>query len=156
KGDLNFTFVTSGTLADGVAGSAKIDIAPSTYAGLPASGRVNVAGDRNRIASADVSVSLGEAHLDAKGSFGRPGDAMDLAFRAPNLSVVAKPFGLQLAGSVEGTANLTGTFKSPAGRVALTGSNLALPSNVYVRELTLRGQAGSEASSPIDATLEAR
>ena len=156
RGDLNFTFVASGTLAEGVAGDAKVDIAPSTYAGLPASGRINVSGDRKRIASADVSVALGEAHLDAKGSFGRPGDAMDLAFRAPNLSVVAKPFGLQLAGRVEGMANLTGTFQSPAGRVALTGANLALPSNVYVRELTLRGQAGGDAASPIDATLQAR
>ncbi len=156
RGDMNFTFVTSGTLADGAAGEAKIDIAPSTYAGLPASGRINVSGDRKRIASADVAVSLGEAHLDAKGSFGRAADSMDLAFRAPNLAVVAKPFGLQLAGRVEGTANLTGTLRSPAGRVALTGANLALPSNVYVRELTLRGEAGTDPESRIEATLQAK
>ena len=156
RGDLNFTFVTSGTLAEGIAGDARFDIAPSTYAGLPAAGRVNVSGDRRRIASADVSVSFGDAHVDAKGSFGRAGDSMDVAFRAPNLSVVAKPFGIALAGRVEGTASLSGTFQSPAGRVALTGANLALPSNVHIRELTLRAQAGADAASPIDAALQAR
>jgi translocation and assembly module TamB len=38
KGDLNFAFTTAGTLADGIAGEAKLDIAPSTYAGLPRRG----------------------------------------------------------------------------------------------------------------------
>ncbi len=153
RGDLNFAFVATGALAGAIAGEAKIDIAPSTFAGLPASGRINVAGDGKRIASADVAVSLDEAHLDAKGSFGRPGDAMQLAFRAPNLSAVAKPFGVVLAGSAEGTARLTGTFQSPAGSIALTGANLALPSSFYVRDLSLHAQAGADPSSPMDATL---
>lgn len=156
KGDLNFAFVASGTLAEGLAGEAKIDIAPSTLAGQPAAGRVNIAGDRSRISAADVAVTVGEARLDAKGSFGRAGDALDLVLRIPDLSVVAKPFGLQLAGSAEGDARLTGTFQAPAGRVNLKGANLALPSNVYVRELTLRGEAGTEPSSPVDATLQAK
>jgi translocation and assembly module TamB len=156
KGDLNFAFVATGTMGDGLAGEAKLDIAPSTYAGLLAAGRINIAGDRKRIASADIDVTLGEARLNAKGSFGRAGDAMDLAFRAPNLSVVGKPFGLELAGRMEGTARLTGTFASPAGRVDVTGANLAFPSNVYVRELAVRAEAGVEPESPVDASVQAR
>jgi translocation and assembly module TamB len=155
RGDLNFAFVTSGTLADGIAGEAKLDIAPSTYAGLPAGGRIAISGDRQRIANADVDVRLGEARLDAKGSFGRQGDAMDVAFRAPNLSVLAQVFGLQLAGRMEGSAHLTGTFQSPAGRIVLNGSNLTLPANVYVRELALRAEAGVEPDSPVDANVQA-
>ncbi len=156
KGDLNFTFVAAGALADGIAGEAKVDIAPSTYAGLPAAGRINIAGDKQRIASADVDVTLGEAKVNAKGSFGRAGDALDLAFNAPNLSVLGKAFGVVLAGRVEGSARLTGTFRSPAGRVDLTGANLAFPSNVYVRELALHAEAGAEPTSPIDANLQAK
>jgi translocation and assembly module TamB len=38
RGDLNFAFVTSGTLQPEIAGEAKLEIAPSTVAGLPASG----------------------------------------------------------------------------------------------------------------------
>jgi translocation and assembly module TamB len=156
KGDMSFTFATTGTLADGVAGEAKIEIAASTYAGLPATGRIAVTGDRRRIASADIDVGLGEAHLTAKGSFGRAGDVMEMTFRAPDLAVVAKPFDVALAGRLEGTASLSGTFQSPAGRVALTGANLALPSDVFVRELTLRLQAGVEAESPVEGSLQAR
>jgi translocation and assembly module TamB len=156
SGDLNFTFVASGTLARGIAGDAKLDISPSTLAGQPASGRVHVAGNRDRIAAADVDVTIGEAHVDAHGSFGAPGDAMDIAFRAPNLSTVAKPFGLALAGRAEGSARLTGTFASPAGNVAVKGANLTLPSNIHVSELDLRAQAGADAQSAIDASLQAR
>jgi translocation and assembly module TamB len=155
-GDLNFTFVASGTMAKAIAGEAKLDIAPSTLAGQPASGRVHIAGSRERIAGADIDVVVGEAHVNARGSFGRPGDAMDVAFRAPNLSTIAKPFGLALAGRAEGTARLTGTFAAPAGDVAITGSNLTLPSNVFVAELQLRGRAGADPESPIDATLQAK
>lgn len=156
KGDLNFTFVASGNAAEPLAVDARLRISPSTYAGLSASGRVDVAADRRRIARADVDVVLGEAHIGAKGSFGGPRDAMDVVFRVPNLSVLAKPFGVAMAGRADGRARLTGTFQSPAGRISLNGSNLALPSNVFVRELKLRAEAGVEPSSPIEADLEAR
>ncbi len=156
KGDLNFAFVTHGTLAGGIAGEAKLDIAPSSFAGLPASGRVNIAGDLRRIASADVDVVVGEARLVAKGSFGRVGDALDVSLRAPNLAVIAKPLGVAAAGRVEGEARLTGTFQSPAGRIALTGANLVLPSNVQVRSLTVNAEAGVEPDSPVAASVQAR
>lgn len=156
KGDLNFAFTASGRASPELAGEAKLDIAPSTIAGLPASGRVAVAGDRRRIAQLDMDVVVGEARATAKGAFGRAGDAMDVAFNAPNLSVVARPFGVAVAGSLRGEGRLTGTFQSPAGRLAVTGSNLALPSNVYVRELVARVEAGSEPTSPIDGTVTAK
>lgn len=156
KGDLNFKFVTRGTLAEGIAGEAKLDIAPSSYAGLPASGRVDIAGDTRRIASAAVDVVIGDARLVAKGSFGRPGDAMEVSVRAPNLAAVAKPFGVTLAGRLEGEGRLTGTFQSPAGRISLKGSNLLLPSGVHVREMTARAEAGVEPDSPVDASVQAR
>lgn len=156
KGDLNFTFVAAGRLEPRPSGELRAEIAPSTYAGLPASGRVLIAGDRQRIANADVNVALGEARLTAKGRFGGPGDALDVSLKAPNLSLLAKPFGVALAGSVEGEGRLTGTFRAPAGRVALSGRNLALPSNVYAREVALRAEAGVEPDSPIDASLQAK
>ena len=155
KGDLNFDFVATGTLAGGVAGDVKADIAPSTYGGMPASGRVRVAGDTKRIAAADVDVAWGEAHLAAKGSLGRAGDAMNLDFRVPNLSAVAKPFGVALAGSAEGTARITGTFKAPAGSVNVTGRNLALPSNVRANEVVLRAEAGVDPDSAVTGDLRA-
>jgi translocation and assembly module TamB len=156
KGDLNFAFTTNGTLEGGVSGQVKVDIAPSTLGTQPASGRINVAGDAKRISSADVAIAIGEGRLEAKGAFGRAGDAMDISFRAPNLAALAKPFGVEAAGSAEGTARLTGTFASPAGRVDVKGTNLVLPSNVYARALAFRGEAGADPQSAIDVTVQAQ
>lgn len=156
KGDLNFAFVASGTVSPELAGEAKLDIAPSSVAGLPVSGKIAAAGDKRRVASLDLEVTVGEARAQAKGSFGRAGDAIDFRFNAPNLSTVARPLGVAAAGKLEGEGRLTGTFASPAGRVALTGANLVLPSHVYVRELTARLEAGVEASSPIDGEVRAK
>jgi translocation and assembly module TamB len=153
KGDLNFAFVTSGVLEPALAGEVKLDIAPSTVAGIPASGRVALAGDKRRIASLDANVAVGEGRASAKGSFGAAGDALDFTFDAPNLSTVAKPLGITLAGRLQGEGRLTGTFASPAGRVALKGVNLTLPDNVYFADLALRLEAGVEETSPIDGEL---
>jgi translocation and assembly module TamB len=155
RGDLNFTFATSGTLADAIAGEARLEIAPSRFAGQSASGRLVVAGDRNRIANADVQLAIGEARIDAKGSFGRAGDALEVKLHAPDLAVLSRPFGLVLAGRLDGEGRLTGTFRSPAGRVSLTGANLLLPGEVRVKELALQAQAGADPDSAIDATVRA-
>lgn len=155
KGDLNFTFTTQGTLEGGVAGEARVAIAPSTLAQLPAGGRIEVSGDLRRIAAADIDVTLGESRLAAKGSFGRPGDAMDVIIHAPNLSVLSKPFGVALAGRADATGRITGTFAVPAGRVELTGGELALPGNVFMRTLTAKIEAGADPESAIEAKLDA-
>jgi translocation and assembly module TamB len=156
KGDLNFTFTASGQASPAIAGEARLDIAPSTVSGLATSGRVAIAGDRQRIASLDMDLAVGDGRASARGSFGRAGDAMEVAFNAPNLSIIGKPLGVPLAGSLRGEGRLTGTFRSPAGRLAVNGANLALPSNVYVRELAARLEAGVEPSSPIDGSMSAK
>lgn len=156
KGDLNFAFTTAGRLEGGPAGEAKATIAPSTYAGLPASGRVELAGDAKRVARADVDVAYGDAKVTARGAFGREGDALDFTFRAPDLAKVARPFDVALAGSAEGEGRLTGTFRAPAGRVSMKAANLALPGDVSVREASLRGEAGVAPESPIDVALDVK
>ncbi len=155
KGDLNFAFSTEGTLDGGIAGAAKVAIAPSTLAQLPAGGRIDVSGDARRIASADVDVTLGEARVTAKGAFGRSGDAMDVTLHAPNLSLLANPFGIAIAGHADATGRLTGTFAVPAGQLKLDGGELALPGNVYVRTLAARIEAGADPASRIDASVNA-
>lgn len=154
KGDLNFRFAASGSAA-ARAGEVKLEIAPSRFSGLPVSGTAAASGDPRRVERADVDLAFGEARVQAKGSFGRAGDAMALTFRAPDLAALGRPFGVQVAGSAKGEARLTGTFASPAGRVAFTGANLVLPSNVFVREIDARVEAGVEAGSPIDGTVRA-
>ncbi|HEX3059454.1 MAG TPA: translocation/assembly module TamB domain-containing protein, partial [Usitatibacter sp.] len=131
-------------------------ISASTFAGQAASGHAYVSGNRDRIASADVDVIVGEAHATAKGSFGRAGDAMEVTLHAPNISMLAKPFDVTLSGRMEATGRLTGTFASPAGEVSIKGSNLTLPSRVLVNDLQLQAKAGADPDSAIDATLDAK
>ena len=155
-GDLNFSFVASGAMAPALAGEVRATIAPSRYAGLPAQGRVLLAGDAKRISTADVDVTVGDAHVAAKGAFGATNDAMDVTFKVPNIAAVAKPFGVAAGGSVEGDGQLRGTFQAPAGHIALHAANLVLPSNVAVHDLVAKGEAGVAADSRIALDVTAQ
>jgi translocation and assembly module TamB len=155
-GDLNFAFAASGALQPALAGDLRIELAPSKLAGLPASGRVSVAGDARRISAADVDVSVGDTRVEAKGAFGRAGDAMRVLLHSPDLAAVTKPFGLALAGRVDAQATLTGTFAAPGGRLALDGANLVLPAGLRVAGLTARADIATEAQGSVDATFAAR
>ncbi|HUJ01793.1 MAG TPA: hypothetical protein VLY46_16245, partial [Usitatibacter sp.] len=154
-GDLNFAFTAKGAMAGGISGSARVTFSPSRYAGLPATGHAFVSGDAKRIASSDVRLALGDARIDARGSFGREGDALDVTLHAPNLATLAGPFGIPAAGSVDVQARLTGTFAEPAGRVSLAAAKLSLPSDVRLDDVKLEAQAGTSAASRIDARLVA-
>jgi translocation and assembly module TamB len=153
--DLNFAFTAKGVLAPELSGEAHVELAPSRYAGLPASGRIVVAGDAARVARSDVHLTLGEARIDATGSLGRAGDAMDVSLHAPDLSVLARPFGAALAGRMDAKARLTGRFEALAGSVSATGANLSLPGNVHLADAKLDAEAGAAAASPFQATLTA-
>jgi translocation and assembly module TamB len=155
-GDLNFAFTANGALGGAPAGEARIAFSPSRYAGLALTGHANVKGDAKRIAAADLALALGEARVTARGSFGRAGDAMDVSLHAPNLSVLAKPLGIAVAGRLDAKARLTGSFDAPAGSVSLTGANLALPGNVYLAGAKLDARAGAAQDSRIEANFSAQ
>jgi translocation and assembly module TamB len=156
KGDLNFDFVASGALEPALSGDLRLELAQSRLSDLPATGTIRIAGDAKRISNADVRVALGDSRVQAKGAFGRPGDAMDVAIQSPNLSTIAKPLGLALAGKVDAKGTLTGTFAAPGGRFELTGSNVAMPGGFYAATLGGRGDISSDAQGRVDATLEAK
>ena len=155
-GDLNFDFVASGALEPVPSGEVALDIAPSRFADMPASGKARIAGDAKRIASADVHLVLGDARLDAKGSLGRVGDSMEIAFQAPNLGAALKPLGIAVAGKADGRGTLTGTFAAPGARFALNASNLVVPGGVYATVVNARGDIATEADGKVDVTLEAQ
>jgi translocation and assembly module TamB len=151
KGDLNFTFSTTGTWGDATAGEAKVDITASTYAGLAVTGHARVAGDPQRIAAADIDVALSDAHLTARGSLGRAGDAMDLALRVPDLAKVSRPFGKVIAGNVEAKAKVAGTFDDYTINASVNGTNLLLPGDFRMDGFKL-ALDGTRPSHRLDAT----
>ena len=99
---------------------------------------------------------IGEARLTAKGAFGRAGDATGHHLpRAQPLRRSRSPSASPPPAACEGDARLTGTFAAPAGRIAFTGADLVLPSNVYVKEVTARAEAGVDPASRVDASVQA-
>jgi translocation and assembly module TamB len=126
KGDVNFTFATRGSFLPAISGEVKVDLAPSTFSGLAASGRVNIAGDAKRIAAADVDVTLGEGRLIAKGALGRTGDALEISLRAAEIGPLAKLAGIDLAGGVQAQANLAGTFAEPTLDAKVKATHFAI------------------------------
>ncbi len=155
SGDLNFRFTARGTLTP-LAGDVTLDLAPSRWAGLPASGRVKASGDATRIAASDIALAFGDARIEARGALGRAGDAMDIRLRAPDLAAIGRPLGISLAGALDAEATVTGGFAAPAGRFSMRGSKLALPSGLRVEEAQAQGRIGAEVASPVAGTLDAK
>ena len=155
-GDLNFTFVASGALEPSIAGDLKLDIAQSRLANQPASGSVQVSGDARRVASSDIHVVLGESQLDAKGSFGRLGDALQFSLRAPDLAVPARILGIAAAGKLDAEGSLTGTFAAPGGRVTASGTNLSVPAGLHMASVAVRADIAPESDGKVDAAIEAQ
>jgi translocation and assembly module TamB len=151
KADLNFTFATHGTWGDAMAGDVKVEIEPSNYAGLAATGRIRVAGDPHRISAADIDVALADARFTARGSLGRAGDAMDVVLHVPDVAKVTKPFGTAVAGSVDAKARLAGTFDDYTANVAISGTNVLLPGDFRLSSFKL-ALDGTRPSHRLDAT----
>ena len=72
-GDLNGRASVKGTLEGGVAGDLVFELTESRIAGLALQGRGALTGNTQRVARADVDVTLAEARVQAKGAYGRVG-----------------------------------------------------------------------------------
>ena len=141
KGDVNLAFNVQGRLSPEISGEAKVEISPSTFSGLAASGHANISADAHRIAAADVDVMLGEARITATGALGREGDTLDATLRTPELAALAKLAGAQASGKLDAEAHLTGTFTEPGLRASIAATRLQVGSMARADELkaTLAG-----------------
>ncbi|MGL4767525.1 MAG: translocation/assembly module TamB domain-containing protein [Formosimonas sp.] len=92
----------------------------SSWAGAPAKASVDVSFKApDQITARQLDVTIGVNHIDAKGALGvstLSQDVLNLNVNAPNLAQLQ----LGLAGSVQGTAQLTGSLTRPRGKVDLT------------------------------------
>ncbi|QJR13028.1 Translocation and assembly module subunit TamB [Usitatibacter rugosus] len=151
-GDLNGKLRAKGTLEGGPAGEAVVDLTPSRIAGLALAGRATLEGTMKRISRADVDVTLADARLQAKGTYGTAGDVLDVNLVAPNLAPIAKAFKQDAAGSLNAQAKLTGTFAAPAGTLTASGEKLRIPGGYGASKLDVKLEVGSQA----DARAEGR
>jgi translocation and assembly module TamB len=153
-GDLNFDFVATGALEPAISGDVRLEIAQSRIGDLPASGTVRLAGDTKRIASADIRVALAQTSIQAKGAFGRAGDALDFAIHSPDLGALAKALDLAVSGELDARGTLTGSFAAPGGHVEAKGTKLAMPGGLYAASLAARADIATEPDGRVDAVVE--
>jgi translocation and assembly module TamB len=104
----------------------KGDLNDSNWAGVPAKGVVDVSfAAPDKITARNLDVTIGANHIDAKGALGLSSvtqDKLNININAPNLAQLQFGF----AGSLVGTAELTGSLTKPRGKVDLTANALKL------------------------------
>ncbi len=155
-GDLNATLAMKGVLDPALAGEATLDFGESRLAGMPAGGQAAFAVAAKRLERVDANLNLGETRLDAKGAFGRPGDALRIAFRSPDLVPLGKALGLAIAGRVDLEAAATGTLEAPAGSVEIKAAALELPGGLTLASAESKVEIGPEADSRVAGTIAIR
>jgi translocation and assembly module TamB len=134
RGALNGSVELSGELGD----APRVDLAwsldDSTLfdLALQTHGRARIA--RQRVSDANAQVRLEEARLEARGSFGAPGDALEVSLAVPELSELAADIG----GRVQARATLRGTWREPQAELAAQGEALQLPSGLVVERASVR------------------
>lgn len=155
EGDINAKLRAKGSLEPALAGEIAFDALEGRLAGLALDGHAIVTGAEKRIEKADVELTLANAKLEAKGSWGRVGDALDVKFSAADLAPIGRAFAIDIAGAINADARVTGTFAAPAGTANAKGEKLRVPGGVGFETVALRLDVGGEAESKVDGAIDA-
>ncbi len=134
KGELNGKVELSGALGDAphVDVGWNLDDSQLYDLALQTHGHARVA--RQRISNAQAQVRLEETQLDARGSFGASGDALEFTLAVPELAGLAS----DIAGRVQVRGTLRGTWQEPQAELAAQAEALQLPSGALIERATAR------------------
>ncbi|MGC8000347.1 hypothetical protein, partial [Salmonella enterica] len=83
--DISATFRLTGRRLPQPAGRLDFELAPGSFDGKPLGGRGMLVVDGRRLADADLALTLAGNRIEARGRYGRPGDALALRVDAPAL-----------------------------------------------------------------------
>ena len=143
---LNGSFKASGSLSPQWAARVTLTLAESSrLRGAQLAGGASFDVTEQRIADVDVALRLGANRLNAKGSFGNPGDRLAWNVEVTEPAVIDP----RLAGRLAAEGVLEGTPARPAGSLTLDGKGLRWGSELSIGEVKARGDvvAGSRAIS---------
>lgn len=149
-GSINGTVAAKG-FAEGPEADVELGIRDSRWLDAPlvAQGTASIRGET--LKQADVKASIGGNELTAKGTLGTPKDTLAVAFNAPRLGVFSK----DVQGGARGTAQLSGSWRSPAVRFDVTGTELRYQQLARVKAVSARGDVSTDMTGPftVDATV---
>jgi translocation and assembly module TamB len=149
---LNGDFTASGALEPAWQADVRFTLADSRFRGVPLAGKGAFNASPRGVRDADATATLGANRLNAKGSYGRPGDALALDVDAGNLAQLDK----RAAGSVAGKATITGTVERPAIAFDLRGEKLRWAERPPLSTLAAKGELAAGAAKAIDLAIAAQ
>jgi translocation and assembly module TamB len=155
QGEINARLRAKGAFSPTLVGELNVEGLDGRFAGLAVAGHATVTGEERRIAKADVSMTLGSATIDAKGSFGRAGDSMDVKVAATDLAPIGKALAIEVAGAVDIDAKLTGTYAAPGGAARVKGEHLRVPGGVGFESLAIRMEVAGDPAGKVEGAIDA-
>ncbi|MDC7691654.1 translocation/assembly module TamB domain-containing protein [Vogesella indigofera] len=151
-GNINGNFSARVRLAQAPQGELQLQLTPGTLSGAPLSGQLQASWQAQRLRTLQGQLQLGGNSLRLNGSYGQPGDRLQMLLDAPQLGLLGPAF----AGRVRGELDLGGVPARPQVRADLQASNLRLPGALAVASLSLQGESGIADDSPFRIRLDGR
>ena len=131
---INMAFEADGVLQPEFATRVRFGIHDSTYDNLPMTGGGSLQLIGKRVVASDATISVAGNNASIKGGFGTPADRLDFRIAAPAL----ERLGFGLAGAIEASGRLAGTFAHPVVDATYMARGLVVGAN---RLVELAGQA---------------
>jgi translocation and assembly module TamB len=141
--NLNLALKLEGNLSPQITGSVNFKFEDSQLAAQPVSGSGLIESSYPDQIKANIDLMIGSNSLRTRGSFGKPGDRLQLEIAAPKLDQTETG----ISGALNMKASLFGSFSSPAIRLDMQGSNLALPGDHQLNHLSGYGHLQDESIS---------
>ncbi|HEY8120594.1 MAG TPA: translocation/assembly module TamB domain-containing protein [Myxococcota bacterium] len=139
----------AGELGDAWNARVRYALNGSRYRGRALEGRGELTLGPARVSHADAQLRLGANTLRARGAFGAPGDALELALSAPDVGALGGEFGGELALD----ARLLGTLAHPGGELTASAHELSLPGGLGLAGLDARAAIGASGARALSASL---
>lgn len=156
EGSINGRVKLTGEL-EKLALQAQMQFDPSSLSGALLTGGGKVFYENNHLQNADVAVRLGKNEVQAKGSFGKKGDHLDININAENL----QQFGFHLGGSLiaKGTiANTADSWSWTQLEANLDGQAHALniPNQLQVNDLNFSIHGSPDPQRPLNVVIKGK
>ncbi|MFH1494721.1 MAG: translocation/assembly module TamB domain-containing protein [Pseudomonadota bacterium] len=138
--DLNAKLELAGELTPQANGTLSFTIANSQLAGhiVSGSGQVDFSG-MNRVGG-EAELRLGDNRLNARGSYGTPGERLELTLAAPVLA----QFGPEFGGALNAHATLAGSTNNPEITFNMQGKHLIIFGEHHLDSLSASGSLHGE------------
>ncbi len=144
RAQLNLRLRAAGDLATPRA-RVELELRPSQWRGQVLEGSASGLLGPGTLRQLRARLRLGANHLRAQGSFGEPGDSLQLDLRAPALGQLGEGW----SGSAQARGSLRGSLASPGGQIELHARQLLGPKGLSLGRLDLDAQLQQGLQGPL-------